>query len=224
MMRDILVALGGGYTAAHVRYLERQLRGLTLELHALREAHQKVCAQRDFATEALNDARADRDDACDLADELRRAAQALVNALPKCHRCGAPATWESGQRPTVYCEEHVPEPYDTAGGLVTWGEMDFAAPLRGVLALLQNFATGQAAGATRDPASVACDLGASASAEVRKAHREGTAPTARRAPLSRYGTVTFPIELAVELGVFSRLVELGYVLADESSVAPGVAS
>lgn len=84
--------------------------------------------QRDNARRAEAEANANE-------DELRAATQALVDALPRCSQCDAPAVGETvrsknypGVTEPKYCDKHLPGEWSYRYGL--------AEPLRAVLALL----------------------------------------------------------------------------------------
>ncbi len=83
------------------------------ELASLRERHDtadveycRVHARNAHDDRALLMGHIDALEAERVADMA--AAMALVEALPRCAQCGSPATKFSGERPSVYCDEHHP--------------------------------------------------------------------------------------------------------------------
>jgi hypothetical protein len=96
----------------------------------------------------------------DTAETLRRAdgiaterelVRAMVDALPACWKCLAPATKSSSQRPSMFCDEHTPRRYEATGGTsVSWSDIPYAPALRALLERMRSWP---------EPATVAANDG-----------------------------------------------------------------
>lgn len=63
--------------------------------------------------------------------------RALVGALPVCWRCQEPATKGSSERPSTFCDAHVPREYEAIGGTsVSWRDLPYAPALRALRELM----------------------------------------------------------------------------------------
>jgi hypothetical protein len=64
---------------------------------------------------------------------------AVIDALPMCWECNAPATKRSDMRHTIFCDKHAPLPYEATGGQrVFWHDFPYAAAIRNILADVQE--------------------------------------------------------------------------------------